>query len=289
MANAKAQKLVDSVQTVASLPQLYNKLMQVLGDARSGAKEVGNVLSEDPGMVSRMLKLANSSFYGLPRKVDTISQAVTLIGLAQVRDLVLASSVVATFKGLPETLVTMESFWQHSVATGLFARSLARQIRGVNVESFFVGGLLVDLGRLLVCSKLPEEMRQIVVMAELKKKNLHELELPKLGYDSGEVGALLFEKWNLPDVFIEAARFQYRPMDKSLRNSRFVAGVHVGQFLSSAFGFGNPIDPFVSALSAEAWKAIGVSTEQLPHVLSEVDGQFAEALQMLDLKPNAKA
>lgn len=149
---ASALEIVGRAKHIASPPVVYEKLMGVMENPRRGLGEVAKVLQEDPGLTTRLLRIVNSSFYSFPRQIETVEQAVRIVGTSQIRELVLATSVVSLFQGIDAQHVNMESFWEHSLATGVAARVMAGYQRQPNVERFFVFGLLHDIGRLILFS-----------------------------------------------------------------------------------------------------------------------------------------
>jgi HD-like signal output (HDOD) protein len=143
--------LVSETATVYSLPLFYEKLTAIINHPRCSIDDIANIITEDQGLTARLLKLANSPMFGYFSKIDTIGKAVTIIGTEQLRDLALAMSVIEIFKNIPKEMFDMESFWQHSIACGIVARSLATYRRETNVERYFAAGILHDVGQLVMC------------------------------------------------------------------------------------------------------------------------------------------
>src|SRR5208282_6509612 len=117
--------LINETDTVYSLPLIYERLTEVINHPRSSIADITMIISEDQGLTARLLKLANSPLYGFFSKIDSIGMAATIIGTQQLQALALAVSVMEVFTGIPEELVCMKSFWQHSIACGTIARALA--------------------------------------------------------------------------------------------------------------------------------------------------------------------
>ena len=117
----KAKNLVAGVSTLVSLPSVYMRLTKVIDQRTSSARDIGKIVSEDPGLTARLLRLVNSAYYGFPQRIETVSRAISVIGTHQLVDLALATSVIEIFKKIPHEIVDMESFWKHSLACGIFA------------------------------------------------------------------------------------------------------------------------------------------------------------------------
>lgn len=149
------QELFKDETTIPSLPEIFYQFKQAIDDPESSFEEIGEIISNDPGLTARLLKIVNSAFFAFPQQIETISHAIGIVGREQLNDLVLSTVVMAQFKDIPQNLIDMESFWRHSIACGLSARIIASQKREANPERFFVAGLLHDIGLVVMCNKLP--------------------------------------------------------------------------------------------------------------------------------------
>ena len=141
---------------VSSLPMIHLRLEEAINNQNKSMSDIAKVIREDPGLTARLLRIVNSAFYNFPSKIETISQAVTIVGTQQLSALALATSVMKMFKGLPQNLVSMDSFWRHSIACGLAARMIGSFRRETKPERFFVAGMLHDIGRLIMYTKIPD-------------------------------------------------------------------------------------------------------------------------------------
>jgi len=270
------QDVVRSVGTVVSPPQVYLKLVEVINHPRSGPADVGRVLSEDSGLTSRLLKLVNSAMFSFPQRIGSVTHAVQVVGTAQVRDLALATSIVTTFDGVPDDLVHMESFWRHSLACGVAARTLAALRRENNVERFFVAGLLHDVGRLVLFLSMPDAMRTALQQAKERGECLHTVEREVLGFDHAQVGAALMSSWNFPGVFTEVVGYHHMPA----LASRFpveAAAVHAGDVIANGLFIGNSGQPVVPGLEAGAWDQLGIDANLPPSLLDDIERQYKDA------------
>ncbi|MEO8633772.1 MAG: HDOD domain-containing protein [Gemmatimonadales bacterium] len=280
----RASDLLRGIVSVASLPGVYIRLSDVVSDPRSSAADVGRVIAEDPGLTARLLKLVNSAMYGFPSRIETVSHAISIVGTAQLQDLALATSVIRLFASMPQELVTMESFWRHSVACGVAARALASRRREVNVERFFVAGLLHDIGRPIMYMQVPSEARAAVMRSRETGEPLYGVEHELLGFDHTHVGLALLEQWKLPPSLREPVAQHHHPE----RASRFLvetAVVHVADVIANALRFGSSGEPGIPPLYPESWDAIGVPVTAMPDVIAEVEEHYETAVRALALDP----
>lgn len=264
--------------SVASPPDVYAKLMEVINHPRSGANDVAKVLSSDPGLAARLLRIVNSAFFGFPRRVESMSQAVTLVGTGQIRDLALATSVIRAFEGVPDDMIEMEDFWSYSLATGVVARLFGARTRADNVERYFLAGVLHSVGRLLLLLKAPSEARAAFERARQENSLLHEAEHQVLGFNHSAVGAALTEAWNLPPAFGEAVRFQYQPQ-RAQNYPNEAAAVHLATVVATGLEWGNAGESHVLPIEGAAWDRLGLEAEVLPSLLDDAERQYQAAVQ----------
>lgn len=282
------RELVTGTIEIASLPEVFLKVNEMIDSPRYSSADIGRVIAQDTALSARLLKIANSVFYGFPSQIDTISRAITIIGTRELRDLILAASVMRVFKGLPNDLVTMEDFWRHSICSGLAARSLATQRGEHFVERFFVAGLLHDIGSLLVYRKLPELAREALLRARHNNIPLHRAEQDVMGFDHAAVGAEILRTWKLPEHLQEAAEFHHAPA-RAQRFPSDTALVHIADAVADTLQYGNSGDPIVSPINPEAWQLADLADDTIAAVISEVEQQFTTVFELFHPEPRGIA
>ncbi|MFP4379774.1 MAG: HDOD domain-containing protein [Candidatus Sumerlaeia bacterium] len=271
--------MVARTRSLASLPAVYQELMEVVNHPHSSAADVANVISSDPGLTARLLRIVNSTFYSFPGKIDTVSRAITIVGTAQLCDLALATSVMKMFGKSLEGIIDMNMFWRHCVACGIIARQIASRRRESNVESFFIMGLLHDIGRLIMYSQVPAISRVTVMEAEDKKLALYQAEREVMGFNHADVANSLLESWNLPISQREAIGYHHRPA----RASRFpveAAVIHVSDFFVCSMLVGKSWDLYVPTLQVEAWDQLGLEESIVPDLMKECDSQVSDLMRI---------
>ncbi len=274
------QRLVSGVVQVASLPMLYRKVEEALASQHASSKYLSDIISEDTAMAARLLRLANSALYSFPSRIETVSHAVTVIGARQLRELVLASSVVGVFEDIPAEFVDMESFWRHSVACAVVARILAGYRREANVEAAFVAGLLHDIGRLVIYKEIPNLMKNLLMQARQKNGLLYQEEREQMGFHHGRLGGLLLKEWKLPPRLVEAVAHHHEPA----RASEFateVALVHVADVIANAMALGSSGESLVPPLDAAAWDRLGLEPDMIESLLEELELQYSVAVDFV--------
>lgn len=250
------EELVSNNTRMVSLPEVCIQVQALADSPHSTAADIGEVVGKDTALTTRLLKLVNSAFYGVPARIDTISRAVNLIGLRELRNLTLAASAAEVFAGIPVKLVDMAAFWQHSVYCGLLSRNLAQHCHVLHSERLFTAGLLHDIGRLLMYMKLPEETAQAMQQHLESGHDICAIEEELIGFDHTEVGHALLAHWNLPPNLCAAVRYHHRPQEAHDAHLES-ALLHIGDAVShcaqsSKDPLGSPFyDPYGALLDSD--------------------------------------
>ena len=238
------EDLIKSDLELISLPDIYLRIEGVIKDPSSSARDIAAIISQDPNLSAKLLKIVNSAFYGFRQKIDTISRAVTIVGHNQISDLVLGTSVMALFREIPANLMNMNLFWEHSVACGTCARWIAGSRKFPNLESFFVAGLLHDLGKLIIFKNLPGPAKAVLRQVRHSDGFYYQAERDLIGFDHTQVGKALAEQWKLPAGLEQAIGGHHPPWSRPLEAE--AALIFVADNLANALGFGSSGERLVS-------------------------------------------
>ncbi len=272
------RKLIEQSPQISSLPTIFYQINEAVEDPECSFVEIGEIISGDPSLAARLLRIVNSSFFGFPSKIETITHAVTIVGMAQLHDLALATTVVNQFKGVPKDSINMEKFWLHSVATGLAARIIAVYRREPNADRFYLMGMLHDLGRLVLFLNAPEQMQK--VMSHYHEEGLlYDSESHVLGVDHAAVVGMLLEVWRLPEMLQEAVAYHHLP-NQSPHYPIAASIVHVADIIAHSMELGSCGEHFVPPLNAKAWEMLDLPTSLLSSIVEQVDRQSIEAVEM---------
>lgn len=267
------QSLVNQSLELVSPPSTYAQLDALIRDPESAIDDISAVINTDPALTTRLLKIVNSPFYGFPSQINTISRAITIVGTRELTNLVLATSVMNAFEGIPQNLINTDAFWRHSLACAMTARYLAELCDERTTERFFIAGLLHNIGALVLYQSVPELAREAINSAQYGHEVLHQAERRIIGFDHTEAGEALIQSWRLPDSLAAVARYHHNPMQAPYFNQD-VAFVHVADVLVTGVPFGHSGDQHVSPLDAATWDSLGLTPEQAIGVLPAVAEQL---------------
>jgi putative nucleotidyltransferase with HDIG domain len=269
-----AQTIVARVGTLASLPNIYFQVDKAINHPASSTSRIGTILSYDQALCARLLRIANSAFYGFSRRIEGIEDAVRIIGTRQLHDLVLATVVLSQFKGVDSRLVSMRSFWRHSLACSIASRTLARLRRESNTERFFVAGLLHDIGSLAMYQLLPDRAQLSLERHCEGDKPLDEVERVVFGCDHAAVGAALMTSWTLPPFFRDAIANHH--LGGAHGHTPATAVVHLADVLVQALDLGSNGEQRLSRLSSEVGEKVALPRGTLAIVADEVLATLGE-------------
>jgi putative nucleotidyltransferase with HDIG domain len=195
------KKVIESIDQLPSLPAIVTKLIQVVNSPESSADDAAKLIEKDPGLTSKMIRLANSAFYGIPRSISSVSSAVVILGFNTIRSLVLSASVMKMFAGSQQPALDKEKFWRHSITTAMAAKLIVRHfinVRMMDPESAFCAGILHDIGKLIFNEYMSKEYVEVTAFAEKNKMALLDAETKVLGINHASVGKVISDKWALP-------------------------------------------------------------------------------------------
>lgn len=274
------RRLVEDSFELVSLPELYFQVDDMISDSRYTAEDIGSVISTDPAMTARLLKIVNSAFYGLPGKIDTLSRAITIVGMDELRTLVLAASAVDKFNQIPNDLADMGDYWLHSIHCGVSARLLAKKSGVLHNERLFIAGLLHELGTLLIYNKLPAQSREILSASQGDKRLIAGLERELLGFTHADVSAEIMDKWGLPDSLVESTRWHLSP-ESSTSFPLESHLLYMANLLSGVNEQGDPIQDALAEIPELTWSVTRLAEAAVLEVLEEVPDHMSELFGLL--------
>lgn len=268
VANIKAasvQELVNQIDRLVAFPDVWIRINQLIREER-GATEIARAVEMDTDLSARLLRIVNSACYRLAAPVDTISRAVTLIGTRELRDLTMITVARRLFTGIPRELMDVQRFWRMAVATGVFGTLLGRRCHMLHHERAFVLGMLQDIGVLAICQYLPNQAREILLIAGQDPELLPGAELEVLGYTHQAVGSALLGRWGLPASLVEVAAHHHEPHRATVFRLE-VAVMHVANLLAGGDGLGLDRDAILERVQPCARDLLPLSPDLLDDLL----------------------
>jgi len=236
--NLSIEEIVAKTTDLPTLPAAALAVMRETDSASSNAQSVARNLSHDQALTARVLRLANSAFYGLSRRVQDPQEAVVILGMRTVKSLaMIASTYPILTKPLLGYEIGADALWRHSFATGLGAQMIATKTRQSNPDTSFTAGLLHNIGKLTLSVWLENRLGGMTQIAYRAGVGFDQIEKQLLGFDHADVGAHLAESWNLPAPLVESIRFHHHPSE-SAEYQDIADCVHIADHLAMSLGIG---------------------------------------------------
>ncbi len=275
---------LEQIVNIPTLPQVLAKVIPMLSDPRVSAREVARIISQDQSLVSRILRIVNSAFYGFPRQIKTIDHALVILGFNRLKAAIFTASILEVFKDGKNAIgFDVEGFWEHSVAVGVVAKSIAKYLRLPNVEEHFIFGLLHDVGKLIMDYYGKEYYKTVLSHREEKDIPLRVAEEDILGFNHSVVGGLVFDRWNLPPDVVDVVTWHHSVVQYDGKYLQSVAVVCVSDTLARLIGLGNGGDPYVPDINKNILSLLRLDLAGLDYILSETVSQFEGMREFLDI------
>ena len=276
------EEFTQDIDHLVSLPGVGLRVNEMVNDPASTAADLSKVICQDPALAARLLRIANSPAYGLSTQVNTVTRAVSIIGTQHIRDLVLATSTMSAFDGIPNELVSMEDFWSHSLYCGAAAHLLAEQRNMKHAEAMFLGGLLHDIGQLVIFHKEPQKAKQALLLSieEHDDLALHKAEQEIFGFDHAEVGAALLRHWHFPELLIESVAFHHAP-EQAQKYPIETALVHIANSIATLAEIDSVSEQDAVQTELDAWRVTGLDKATIERTVRLTQAQFADMRNLL--------
>lgn len=234
-----ASGLIDKVSNFPSLPSVVSRVLAITADKDSSVENLLEVITLDPSLTASILKISNSAFFGQVRKVSTLKQAISVLGMTEIQNVVVAKAVFNNFKTLNgggDYIGGMRAFWTHSFICGLSAKILSSQ-SGLAPEDLFISGLIHDIGKLVIHMTLPGEYLKILDSHDTNPCRFFKSEHQVLGVSHDEIGLILLKRWMFPENLVKAVGFHHTPR-KAGYDIGFPAVIHLADLLAHADHYG---------------------------------------------------
>jgi len=272
--------ILDKCPELSTLPSVYHKLNEAINSPNCTTGIISRIVSQDPVLTMKVLRMVNSAFYGFPQEIEDIPQAILIIGLQQLNDLVLANTVISLFEKQHTTLFSMEDFWKFSIASGLSSRILGELSSKRFSERLFVGGLLHNIGRLVMAVAEPDLLIKSHTYSIEKGIQMHEAEKEIFGFSNEAMNKHLMECWSIPSSIIDISSHYLSPENsESHQNEALI--VSIANSMIQSLGIGNTGEYFINPVSEKDWQEIELSTNSIEEAITRLNEQLKDVLNTL--------
>jgi len=277
------KQIVDGTRTLISPPDVWFRFNEAVNTPSSTIQDISEIVKTDPSLVANVLKVVNSPYYGIRSKVDTISRAISIIGLDDLYNIITTVVAVNSFSKIATHLVKPATFWRHSFCTAILAKKIAGLCNVLHTERLYVVGLLHDIGSLILYSTFPEESEEIIKIADGDEEVHYRTEKEKLGFTHADIGAELLKQWGLPDVLTETIKQHHEPC----ANEDVVldaAIIHLANTLSNSYILGTYLEKIPGKSNTpdeRIWDYIKLDDNQKQTIYDGLDEELSDAIAIL--------
>ncbi len=274
-------RIINTVSEFPTLPTIFSTLNDVIANTRSTANDVASVISQDQSAASKILKSANSSIYGFRGRITTVTQAIMYLGFEEVRNLVIALSIIDMFSN-SKTSVNLNPvhLWKHSIAVGTITRLIGQTIGIKNLESYFLAGILHDIGKLLFFRFFPDDYIKVLNYAIESGVTEKDAESEILGITHTVAGEMLAERWKLPSSIKEGIKYHTTGLVNGKVN--LLAGsIHIADITASMLKLGISGDHIVPEPTFEVWDALALPDHFFTLFLNKILMDYRESVTLL--------
>ncbi len=272
----------DKLKILDSFPEISanaTKALDMLNQDPVDFNKLDLMFKTEIGLSTRLLRIANSPFYGVSREIVSLRDAFVVLGVYSVRNIVMTAAVSNAVQADNNSPIANDELWLHSIAVSCAAKKLAKQLAPAESESAFMAGLLHEVGRMALNSHMSEEYQRVVELAQSQQIALGEAERQILGFAHNELGASLIEKWKLPEFLEEAIQHYYQP---KVEGTLLPKVIHIANILTYRIGFGKNIEIVEPQLEQAVLDSIGLEMDVLLEQKDELLDMINEAKAIMD-------
>ena len=278
-------RIIGKIEDLPTLPRTVLKITELVNNPKSSARDLSRIITDDQVLTARLLKLVNSSFYGFPQRISTVTGAIVLLGFDAIRNLLLTTSVFDVFSNhTKRAKFNQEKFWDHSLGCAVGAKVIGNFMRHDKIEELFVSGLLHDIGKIVEMMFLPKEFSKMTALVKKKNTLLREAELSVLGYTHAEIGKFLGERWNLPPKLIGVIGHHHDPSAAGPFTLE-AAIIHLADILCRSLSIGSGGDEKIPALDAFAWEILKIKIPAIEPILEEIKKEYDDISLFITYTP----
>ena len=256
-----AHQFISDMAEDISMPEIYLGIRRLIDKQDARIEDYVKIIETDSMLSVRLIRMANSDFFGFPRKTKNLHQAIDMIGVRQLHDLLLGSLSLRTFSSIPEQILNLKAFWHYGVQCGIAASTIARHSSILTSNHYFTLGLLHEIGHAVMYLKSPELCIQVLDDSQTQNCEVTDLERVHLGFDYGQLGAALMQLWHLPEVYQQVAAYHLQPQQADVAYQQDVRIIYLAHAVCQ-----NP----VAAQQREIISSIAESDSQLRNLPDDI-------------------
>jgi putative nucleotidyltransferase with HDIG domain len=277
------EKIIGSIKKLPPFPSVATQALKTLEDPGAAVDDVISIVEYDQAITANVLRLCNSAYYGLTRKVHSLREGLVLLGNAQLKDILLASTVVKFFgqenKGYD---LAKGELWKHAVATGIISRIICQRVNGSEPPSLFTAALLHDIGKAVLNSFVEQYFEQIMGLVDTGDHSFLEAETQMLGVNHAQLGGKIAESWNFPEDIVQPIKFHHTPEEAS-DDDQITRIIYLANIITLSIGIGVGADGLSYRGKSEVMERFGLKTKDLQGIVVSFYDEYNKVQDFLRL------
>lgn len=280
---SRLDEILNLVQHVPPFPKVMERVMEMLEDPEVTVQSLAEVIQYDEAITANVLKICNAAYFGLPRKVSSLDEALVVIGHDALKDIIITSSSSRFYEGQAGEGYKLEQgeLWKHSVATGIMAKQLVRHINGVDPGEAYTCGLLHDIGKRFLSSFVADDFKKITMKVAQEKCPFVEAEKEILGATHAELGGMILSKWEFSPEMQLAVKQHHDP--DVLEKTALSAVVALSNTLVISMGIGVGAEGLATSMQGEGLKRFGIAPPVLDLCMADLLEELDKAQELLQI------
>jgi len=282
----RLKRLQSYISKMPALTPTVDKVLKTCNDMNASPADISKVISMDPVLTGKILRLINSAYYGLPQKVTTLVRAIIMLGINTVKNLILSTAILSNLKSKKtNNALDMDGFWRHSLSVGVLSRLIAKK-RNVGqhaVEEYFIAGLLHDIGKIPINNKIPDDYQRVIGASNKLRQPLFVAEKEVLKIDHTDMGRLITDKWKLGGGIRDTIIHHHALPSYKGEFQDILLTVALANYQANILKFGSSGNKFPEIIGLEVFNHLRINPEDLEDIEAKVEEELENARIFLNI------
>jgi len=274
------------IEKMPSLPTSVTKVLELSNDPNVSPADLNQVISLDPVLMGKVMKLINSAYYGLQQRITSLVRAIIMLGINTVKNLALSTAILSNLgSDTKMQVINVNGYWRHSLCVGVTAKLIAKykKIPANQQESYFVAGLLHDIGKIPLNNTLSKEYLEVLALSDRERLPLYQSEAQVIGFTHADVGMLISRAWKLGDEIHDAIIYHHKWQSYEGKHRTILLSVVIANYFANSFEIGFSGNRFPDIIPSELSDELGLTLEWLESIEDQVNEEIEKAKVFLKL------